>query len=102
MMMKVFAVYDTKALCYATPFFMGSAGTAIRAFSDLVNDNQSSVSKHPTDYILFEIGEFDDQTAKLVSLKEPRNLGLASDFLPVRTASAARSVVVENGVEVVR
>lgn len=83
MTLKVFAVYDSKAMCYGVPFFMGTIGSAVRAFSDLAADKQSSVAKHPSDYILFQIGEFDDSKGGLVAVSPTRNLGMASDFLGV-------------------
>lgn len=94
MTLKVFAVYDSKALCYGVPFFMPSVGAAVRAFGDLACDPQSSVSKHPTDYILFEVGEFNDSTAGLVSIVA-RNLGFASDFIPPVPSRQSRAPVVD-------
>lgn len=61
MRLKAFAIFDSQALVYNTPFFFGQDGQALRAVSDLVNDPQSSVSKHPADYTLYRVGEFDDQ-----------------------------------------
>lgn len=81
MILKVFSVYDTKAMCYGVPFFMGSVGAAVRAFGDLASDKQSSVAKHPSDYILYQIGEFEDSKGGLVAVAPVRNLGFASDFL---------------------
>lgn len=81
MQTKVFGVYDTKAKCYGQPFFMLATGAAVRAFGDLANDKQSSINKHPTDYVLFELGEFDDQTGIFTCVKNPTNLGLASDYI---------------------
>lgn len=87
MITKAFAIYDTKGHMYGTPFFMPQAGMAIRAFMDLVNDRQSSVNKHPSDYILYEIGTFDDNTAEFGSKIPPTQLGNAADFVDVRGAS---------------
>lgn len=81
MITKVFSVYDTKALAHGLPFFSPTVGAAIRMFSDLANDKQSTVARHPTDFILMEIGSFDDQNAKLESVPVPKNLGLASDYI---------------------
>lgn len=83
MKLSVFAIYDTKALVYGTPFFMDSPGRAVRAFSDLANDRQSAINKHPSDYMLWEIAIFDDNTGRFVSLDIPKNWGLGSDFLEV-------------------
>lgn len=82
MIMKAFAIYDTKSLAFGMPFFMQSAGAAVRAFGDLAGDPQSSISKHPSDYVLYEIGSFDDSTASFVGTN-PHSLGFASDYLSV-------------------
>lgn len=81
MITKVFAVYDTKAVCYMNPFFMSTNGMAVRGFMSLVNDKNSTVSQYPTDYMLFEIGSFDDVKGVLEPLIPPVNLGLGSDFV---------------------
>jgi hypothetical protein len=77
---------------------MPSIGAAVRAFGDLANDKQSAVAKHPSDYILFQVGEFNDAAASFSSLAAPRNLGLASDFILVdvaRSVSAAPGQVTQ-------
>lgn len=83
---RMFAIYDVKAQMYNAPFFMPSVGMAIRAFSDLVNDAQSMVAKHPEDYQLFEVGGFDD------------NSGEASSVTPVKFISSAVECVVRKPV----
>lgn len=80
-MTKCFSVYDSKALCYGTPFFMPSVGAAVRVFSDLANDKGSMVSRHPEDFVLFEIGWFGDEKGNLVAKSPQVNLGLALDFV---------------------
>jgi hypothetical protein len=65
MELKAYAVHDGKGKYFGLPFFMQNAGMATRAFSDLVNDPQSSINRHPEDYVLYEIGKYDDQTAIL-------------------------------------
>lgn len=60
MKQNIYAVYDHKAAAFLPPFFMPTNGMAIRAFSDCVNDDNHQWNKHPGDYALFRIGEFDD------------------------------------------
>lgn len=81
MIQKMFGVYDLKACAYLQPFFSGNSGSAMRAFSDAVNDGTSPIAKHPADYQLFELGTFDDSTGSIEALLPIKVLGLASDFL---------------------
>jgi len=60
-----FSIYDTKAEAFMPPFFMPSIGLGIRAFSDVLRDAGSPLAKHPRDYELFKVGEFDDSTGSV-------------------------------------
>lgn len=81
MKLKVYAIQDSKAELFLTPFFMKTDGEAIRAFSDLVMDERSRVSKHPEDYRLYRIGEYDDVNALLVSENPTVWLSDAKDYV---------------------
>jgi len=80
MIQKIFAIRDIKAGNYATPFFMPSNGLAIRAFSDLVSDPKTTINRHPDDFQLFVIGEYDDNSGEIISTK-PEFLSNASEYL---------------------
>jgi len=80
MITKVYGVYDTKGMTYFPPMCHVNAGTAIRWFTDLAADTTTNISRHPSDYMLMEIGTFNDNTGEMVSLKVPLNLGFASDY----------------------
>jgi len=60
-----FSIYDTKAQAYLPPFFMATIGLGVRAFGDVLRDSSSPLSKHPRDYELYKVGEFDDSTGHL-------------------------------------
>ena len=60
MLHKIFSVFDSKAELYLTPFFMKTKGEAVRGFEDVANDKNSAIGRHPEDYTLFELGEYDD------------------------------------------
>lgn len=68
MILRAYSIFDTKALNYHAPFFMNTNGQAVRAFSDLANDLNTTVGRHPADYILYCVGTFDDATAELTAL----------------------------------
>lgn len=80
MLIKVFSVFDDKVKAFRYPFFIQSAGQAVRGFIDLVNDGKSEVSKYPADFTLFEHGTFDDESGVLTVLKTPVNHGVGVTF----------------------
>lgn len=80
MVIRMFAILDVKADAFNTPFFFPSKGQAVRAFSDLVNDGQSMVHKHPEDYKLVDCGEFNMANAEFVP-SGVISLGFGSDFV---------------------
>lgn len=80
MIVKLFAIYDSKAEAYLPPFFMKSKGEAIRALSNHVNDPQHNFNKYAADFTLFELGSWDDSTAKFDLLNTPHSLGVLIEF----------------------
>ena len=60
---KIVCVRDRAADVYGQPIFVSSLGAALRSFGDEVNNKESVFSKHPDDYDLYELGEFDDSSA---------------------------------------
>ncbi len=81
MKLKIFTVHDSKAEAFLSPFFSQTAGTAIRAFEQAANEAGHDFSLHGGDYTLFEVGDFDQLTAKFLILPTPINLGLAITFI---------------------
>ncbi|AXL15265.1 nonstructural protein [Microviridae sp.] len=80
MLKKIFAIYDEKSEAYLQPFFMDTNGQAIRAITDCLSDPDHNFARHPSDYTLFIIGEFDNNTASIDSFKT--SLGNLVEFKP--------------------
>lgn len=81
MILKAFALLDTKTGAFGTPFFMHHVAQAVRACIDLGGNLDTTVGRHPADYALVELGTFDDQTGVLQAIP-PHNLGTVAGFLP--------------------
>lgn len=60
------ALYDRATEAYAPPMMVHTRGEAIRSFKQAVNDNNTSISQHPTDFELCQIGTYNEQTGELV------------------------------------
>ena len=72
----VFSMYDEAAKAYTHPFFFHNRALGQRAFQDAVNANDgSNVAKHPDQFTLFVIGEWDDTEGSLVPLIPMESLG---------------------------
>lgn len=83
MIMKAFAIFDSKSKSFLQPWFAMANGAALRAFGDAVNDRNTPMAKHPGDYQLYEIGEFDDGSGKLEPLVPIVMLGSGSEYVEV-------------------
>jgi hypothetical protein len=81
MILKMFSVYDTKAEAYHQPFCTTTQSLAIRSFMDTANDESTSIGKHPADFTLFYMGEYDDHTASFNLEDTKISLGVASEFV---------------------
>lgn len=76
MRMVIVSVRDAKADLYMRPWFVQTAGVAIRSFSDEVNreDKENHLYNHPSDFALYEIGLFDDADGKIYPYDVPKLL----------------------------
>ena len=63
----VCAVYDVKAEAFGRPIFVSAPGLAIRAFMDEIKNSESQMHRYPSDFRLFQLGEFDDGLGVFVS-----------------------------------
>lgn len=81
MKLLVFSVFDDKAQVYGNPVFVNSRGVAIRSFADAVEDKNTSFAKHPSDFKLYLLGEFDNVSGKMDSLNTPEFVSHAVEFV---------------------
>jgi len=63
--MRVYTIYDTKAEHYGNPVFIRTDAEARRMFSQVANDMQTEIGKHPEDFILYRIGTWDAENGNL-------------------------------------
>ncbi len=79
MITQGFAIYDSKSGVYSPPFFQITKGLAIRAFSDTAADQNNMIAKHPVDFTLFYLGDYDDNTGLFTSAPTPTAIMKASE-----------------------
>lgn len=91
-MIKIFTIYDTIAKAFLQPMFQPTTGAMLRLWSDSMKDPKSQFAAHPGDYIMYEIGTYDEFTGTISPLSTPVNLGPASQFLPENHQSEAKAL----------
>lgn len=67
---QILVIRDIKLDCFGQPQACASIGVGARAFSDAINnpERNTDMSKHPEDFELWHIGEYDDATATIVPI----------------------------------
>lgn len=61
----IFACFDQKTKLFGLPFYSVRREAAIRDFAFAANDPQTEIYQYSTDYSLFYLGTFDDETGEL-------------------------------------
>lgn len=82
MIYQAFSIYDTAAITYSPPFYFATKGLAIRMFSETAADTNTSIGRHPMDFTLFHIGEFDDSNGQMIPEITPTPIIKASETKP--------------------
>lgn len=84
MIVKIVAVRDKKCDCFSRPFVAQTPAAAIRSFSDEVNrqDQNNEYYKHPEDYALYELGEYNDADGSIKPSDIPKLLIEADQAAP--------------------
>ena len=75
-------VFDAAAKAYLRPFVTPTKGIALRGFMDAVSDPNHEFAKHSSDYTLFEIGTFNEETGLLTPMQTPSKVASAYELRP--------------------
>ena len=65
MRLNIYTIFDQASGAYMRPFYAQSDGQALRSFTDIAQDADHEIGKHPEDYSLFRIGTYDDNKGEL-------------------------------------
>lgn len=81
MIHQIFTIFDSKTEAYLPPMYFQTKGAAVRAMEDTLEDPNHQFCKHPGDFTLFHIGEFDDTTCTIDTFNTPKSVGVAQEFI---------------------
>lgn len=80
-MKPMFSIKDRAIDGFGDPFAQPSAQHATRWFRDLINDANTPFAKHPDDYDLYTIGEYDELQAQLEPIESPTLIARGKDLV---------------------
>lgn len=75
----VFGIYDVKLQEYMQPFVAPTKPVAMRMFEDECRNPESMFHKHPDDYNLHVLADFDSESGSFENV-QVENLCSAADF----------------------
>lgn len=85
-MMKIFSIFDSKTGAYHQPFFSPTVSAALRSCEDAVKDQDALWGKHSEDFVLFELGEFDEFTGLINPEPAAKAITKFNDLAPLAPA----------------
>jgi len=64
------SIRDQVSESWSDPLFFNNQASALRAFEDIVNKPDTQYNAHASDYILFQIGVWDETDGTLVGIDQ--------------------------------
>lgn len=79
---RVYSIRDNKLASFGVPVLIDNDAVATRQFGDIITSGGDNVMcKHPADFSLYFIGEYDMSTGKFKNVDCPVSLATGSDFI---------------------
>lgn len=78
---RVFVFKDSKSESYGYPITAQTRGMFLRDIQEECKRGQAIFARHPQDFAIFEIGEYDPHAGHITLYASKNCLGLVSDFV---------------------
>lgn len=90
MLLNAYTLYDAKALTYSPPFYATAHGAAVRMVMDLASDQNTSVGRHPSDFSLYCVGQWNDAVGCLLPADVRQHISDVLPLIPARPPTSVR------------
>jgi len=80
----MFSVQDARVETFGPPYLVNHEAEAIRGFTELVNDPNTTCGKYPEDFALYQIGVFDTERAHVDNLSPLRLVKTGAEIIKAR------------------
>jgi len=74
MKLQCFSIKDVAVGAFSQPFYARSRAEAVRMLQDTMATREHQFSKHPQDFGLYRVGEWDDQTGVFEPYSVPEHM----------------------------
>lgn len=78
----MYAIKDQKSMVFDPPILCHNRGDAVRMFSTVFDNQKSMMARFPNDYMIFELGEYDDNTGVITVHEIPQEVCKLEDLAP--------------------
>ena len=68
---KIYSIFDNKMGTFQLPFYAHNSGHAIRTVTKALRSANSHLADFPEDYVVYEIGEFNDESGGIIAHNQP-------------------------------
>jgi hypothetical protein len=92
MVKKLFTIRDSKSEVFNAPFAQATHAEAERSFARAAADPKTTIHQYPEDFDLWYLGDFDENSGKLLPCDSPQHICNAVTMLP-KPSNAAEQVV---------
>lgn len=74
MIKNIYCVFDSKTKLFGNPFTSIRQESAVRDFGYAANQKDNEICRYASDYALYFIGTFDDESGKCETLDQPQHI----------------------------
>jgi len=85
-MLKLFSIYDGKIRSFMRPFLDAHTGSALRSFEEACKEPSSPFAKFPQDFVMYEIGTFNEESGEVISYSPKIQIAAAIDYTRQQSA----------------
>lgn len=78
--LKIYSTFDAKLKTFTHMFTTSHTGQALRMWEQECNDPKSMLSKYPTDFVLYEVGVFDQDKGMIEPHSPIHQVATALDY----------------------
>lgn len=74
------AIRDSAVDAFMRPFFVPTTAFAVRSLSEEMKNPESPMAKNPGDFVLYELGTFDEELGRFENLEAPKQVVRCQDL----------------------